>query len=111
MEDIDLAEHFDKSFRLSQEKWTIGKILDRMENDIDIDGSRIGCFETRGNFYALGLDKGFLTIEEIRKLERLPNMNQREKTYHQYTPSTPYQQKANATYVRYDDDHDDDKPF
>jgi len=78
MEDRSLEDMVSKSFHLSQENWTVGKILERMKDDPDIDGSQIGNFETRTNFYATGIKNGFLTTEEIRKLERLPNTPQDE---------------------------------
>ena len=54
--------------------YTIGEILELMETDPDIDGAIIGGFSTRMQCYADGLAAGILTLDEVRKLEKLPKL-------------------------------------
>ena len=56
--------------------YTLGDILELMDSDPDIDGAVIGNFAIRMDCYAKGVDGGFLTVDEVRKLERLPKLEQ-----------------------------------
>ena len=56
--------------------YTIGDILELMDSDPDIDGAIIGSFTERMDCYAKGINGGFFTVDEVRKLERLPKLEQ-----------------------------------
>lgn len=71
------ARNMFDQFAANQEmpNYTIGDILELMETEPDIDGTIIGGFSQRMQCYSHGLENGFLTVDEVRKLERLPQLS------------------------------------
>ena len=61
-----------KQMELRNESWTVGKILSRMDDDPDVGAWLLGDAKERMEAYDIALRNGFLTMDEIRKLERLP---------------------------------------
>ena len=62
---------FDR-LELEQRAWTLGEILEKMGNDPNVDGSLLGKMEDRIAAYEIAIGIGLLTVNQIRKMERLP---------------------------------------
>ena len=54
--------------------WTIGGLLAHQDPDNDVSVTITKEAKTRFECYAIGLQYGFLTINEVRRLERLPEL-------------------------------------
>jgi len=58
---------------------TLGELLEIAEKRPDDYGENIDSFTSRIESYALAVQSGFLTVDEVRKLEYLPKLNGDER--------------------------------
>jgi hypothetical protein len=63
-----------EKFELQNQSWTLGDIFEGMKKEPGVGAPLIGSFHSRFECYAIGIQNGFLTLDEVRKLENLPEI-------------------------------------
>lgn len=72
----DVCEELNKSLNSQEHNWTFGELLEKVGIEDGVNGALMGDFAYRAKCYALGIEYGFLTPREVRKLELLPELKE-----------------------------------
>jgi len=60
--------------------WTIGKIMSEMDNDPNVGAWLIAGMKKRFEVYALAIESGLMTSNEVRNMEGLPPLPEEPET-------------------------------